>query len=268
MGVEEQKEEREVLDSIFPDEITDISESSYRVAIKLDVDPDEAAPNANDDADSSSSSGDNNSLTLLLQVSYPPTYPDVAPDLTLSAPPSHHPSNYPYLSVATDGPLLLSNLADTVTENLGMAMVFTLVSTLKEAAEDLIAARKAAHQKRQDEAAARAEEEENRKFAGEAVTRESFMAWREKFRAEMSRRTELEKEEERKAADGRGKSGGGGGGGGGREDHQKLTGRQLWERGMVGKTEEDVDVDEREEEAHETPGNDVRDGLANLKIAA
>jgi hypothetical protein len=55
MGVDEQKEEREVLDSIFPDEIagekpgrphfrtkahqkhTDISETEYRISIKLEV---------------------------------------------------------------------------------------------------------------------------------------------------------------------------------------------------------------------------------------
>ena len=37
MGREEQIEEREVLDSIFPDEITDISETSYKVTILLDV---------------------------------------------------------------------------------------------------------------------------------------------------------------------------------------------------------------------------------------
>ena len=44
MGREEQQEEREVLDSIFPDEITDVTEHEYRVAIKLDVgevDPEE-----------------------------------------------------------------------------------------------------------------------------------------------------------------------------------------------------------------------------------
>ena len=55
MGIEEQKEEREVLDSIFPEEITgmdfrwsavstilltimvDISNAAYRIAITLDV---------------------------------------------------------------------------------------------------------------------------------------------------------------------------------------------------------------------------------------
>ena len=37
MGREDQVEEREVLDSIFPDEIIDISETSYKVTIPLDV---------------------------------------------------------------------------------------------------------------------------------------------------------------------------------------------------------------------------------------
>ena len=44
MGREEQQEEREVLDSIFPDEITDVTEHEFRLSIKLDVgdiDPEE-----------------------------------------------------------------------------------------------------------------------------------------------------------------------------------------------------------------------------------
>ncbi|KAI2474714.1 rwd domain protein [Pyrenophora tritici-repentis] len=36
MGVDDQKEEREVLESIFPDEITDVSETEFRIAITLD----------------------------------------------------------------------------------------------------------------------------------------------------------------------------------------------------------------------------------------
>lgn len=36
MGKDEQVEEREVLDSIFPEEITDISNASYRISIALD----------------------------------------------------------------------------------------------------------------------------------------------------------------------------------------------------------------------------------------
>jgi len=37
MGRAEQAEEREVLDSIFPDEITDVSDTEYRIEVKLDL---------------------------------------------------------------------------------------------------------------------------------------------------------------------------------------------------------------------------------------
>ena len=66
MGREEQKEEREVLDSIFPDEIQDISDTEYRVTVTLDVKKDEE-----DDADP----------IIILNVRYPEGYPDEAPML-------------------------------------------------------------------------------------------------------------------------------------------------------------------------------------------
>ena len=37
MGREEQNEEREVLDSIFPDEIQDVNESEFRITVTVDV---------------------------------------------------------------------------------------------------------------------------------------------------------------------------------------------------------------------------------------
>lgn len=53
-----------------------------------------------------------------------------------------------------------------------MAMVFTLVTVLKDSAELLISERQNAKQALADIEAAKIEEEENRKFQGEAVTRE------------------------------------------------------------------------------------------------
>jgi hypothetical protein len=41
MGIEEQKEEREVLDSIFPEEIQDVSDTEFRISIQLEVTNDE-----------------------------------------------------------------------------------------------------------------------------------------------------------------------------------------------------------------------------------
>ncbi|RMD39195.1 hypothetical protein DV735_g5934, partial [Chaetothyriales sp. CBS 134920] len=135
MGVDEQKEEREVLESIFPDEITDLSDTSYRVSIRLDV-PNEAG-------------GDEDPTdppVILLNVSYPESYPEVAPHLDLSSP--SNAAKHPFLDVASDKAALLEGLQPTIEESLGMAMIFTLVTTLKESAEQLIIDRQQAKEKR------------------------------------------------------------------------------------------------------------------------
>jgi hypothetical protein len=115
-----------------------------------------------------------------------------------------------------------------------MAMIFTLVSTLKDSAEQLILERQAEIQAGKDREASKAQEEEDRKFHGSAVTRESFLEWREKFRQEMAeeddrRREDKEAEDKKKRV---------------AKEEKKLTGRQLWERGLTGKIEEDDEGDD------------------------
>ena len=126
-----------------------------------------------------------------------------------------------------------------------MAMIFTLVSTLKDSAESLIAERREEVEVRRVADSAKAEEEENRKFHGTHVNRETFLQWREAFRKEM---TELErrKQEEKELEDKRKKTS--------RTD-KKLTGKELWEKGLVGK------VDDEDEE-----GDDVVN-VEKLKIS-
>ncbi|GAB7338974.1 hypothetical protein MBLNU457_5643t1 [Dothideomycetes sp. NU457] len=230
MGREEQKEEREVLDSIFPEEITDVNETEYRVAIKLEPEDHE------DDAEPP---------TILLQVQYPESYPDEAPRLDIQNPPNA--AKYPHLDVQDDKARLLDSLTSTIEENLGMAMVFTLVTTLKDSAELLIAERKQAIQALKDVEAAQAEAEENRKFEGEKVTRESFTAWLTKFKKEAeeeARKKEAEREEELKRKRGP-------------KEEKKLTGKQLWERGMAGNA-----ADEDDE------GEDVLEGMRQMRVAS
>ncbi|KAJ3490756.1 hypothetical protein NLG97_g5723 [Lecanicillium saksenae] len=70
MGREEQVEEREVLDSIFPEEITDVSETEFRISIALDI------PDFPEDEEPPK---------FLLSVRYPEEYPDVAPNLEILA---------------------------------------------------------------------------------------------------------------------------------------------------------------------------------------
>ena len=182
---------------------------------------------------------------IFMTVTYPEDYPDVAPSLDLQAPPNA--PKYKYLDIQDDRTRLLSTLEPIIEENLGMAMVFALVSTLKESAELLVSERQAAVQAMKDVEAAKVEEEENRKFHGSAVTRESFLEWRERFRKEMEdekerRREEKELEDKKKKI----------------KVEEKLTGRQLWERGLVGKVDEDEVDDDGDQE--------VSSKLAELKV--
>jgi hypothetical protein len=249
MGREEQVEEREVLDSIFPDEIqggsksnplqsygelgclspqyiqlfsyqisltqsTDISETEYRISVLLDI--------INDDGDESQPP------TILLQVKYPEAYPEEPPILDLLPVPNA--SVHPYFSVVGDKATLLGDLKDTIEENMGMAMIFTLYSTLKDNAEQLVADRQAKARHEHEQKLLAAEREENKKFHGTPVTPETFKAWREGFRKEMEEQRVKEDDAEEAAEKKRNR---------GKDAVIQLTGKQLWERGLAGKVDED-----------------------------
>lgn len=127
---------------------------------------------------------------LLLDVQYTQQYPDEVPELhiyvledgrqVLGTPP---PEDEEPVSVdPREGVQSLSKeLGQVANESLGMPMVFTLASHLRESLTDYMArqaqeAEKAANEKREEEL--RAEEE---KFRGTAVTVERFNAWRIEF---------------------------------------------------------------------------------------
>lgn len=238
MGRDEQIEEREVLDSIFPEEIigqtisitsvsmdgltfTDTSETAYRISIALD-------PPENDVQETEQP-------IVNLEVSYPADYPDVAPDLDISAPPNA--PKHPRLNVQEDRSRLLEALQPTIEENMGMAMISTIVSALKDCAELLMAERVNAIHAEKEVEAAKAEEEENRKFQGSAVTPQSFLEWRARFLKEVEEE-EQRMREEKEAEDKKNKKPAA-------REEKKLTGKQLWERGLAGK----ADFDEDDEDA-------------------
>lgn len=126
-------------------------------------------------------------------------------------------------------------------------MVFALVTVLKDSAELLISERQNAKQALADMEAAKAEEEENKKFQGEAVTRESFIRWREAFRKEMEEKQKRE-EEEREAEEKKKK---------GPKEERKLTGKELWQQGLAKGGADDEEDD----------GIDVQ-AMKNLKVEA
>jgi hypothetical protein len=128
-------------------------------------------------------------------------------------------------------------------------MVFALVSTLKDNAEQLIASRQADAQNEREQKVLAAEREENKKFHGTPVTPETFVKWRETFRKEMEEER-LKEEEVEEAAEKKKNRG--------KETVTQLTGKQLWERGMAGKIEED---DEDDDEA-------LVPEVKNLKVEA
>jgi hypothetical protein len=189
---------------------------------------------------------DNSTATIILNVKYTTNYPDEAPDLDITQPPNA--PKHPYLDIQDDKSRLLSALNETIPDNLGMQMVFTLVMALKDSAELLISERQNAKQAILEMEAAKAEEEENRKFQGEAVTIESFLKWRDGYRRELReeeqrRKEELEAEEKKK----------------GKKEEKKLTGRELWTQGLVGKGGWDED---------EADGTDALEGMEKLKVSA
>jgi hypothetical protein len=193
--------------------VVDISETEYRISITLDIPDDEAEP-----------------PVMLLTVRYPEDYPDKAPLLELSAPQNSTP--HEYLNIAEDKDQLLQGLEATIEENLGMAMVFTLVSAVKEAAEQLVVERKEAAVKAHEEALLEAEREENKKFHGTPVNRETFLKWREEFLKEMEE-ARIREEEERAAELKKARI----------KEPARLTGKQLWERGLATAGQEDGEED-------------------------
>lgn len=197
----------------------DISETEYRISILLDV--------QNDDGDESEPP------VMILHVKYPEAYPDEAPELDLTAPknaPSH-----PYFNVNADKEQLLAGTAEVIEENMGMAMIFTIVSTIQEAALQLVADRQAAVRNEHEQRLLAAEAEENKKFHGTKVTRETFLAWRAEFQKEMEEQRKEEDEAEEAAEKKRNR---------GKEFVQPLTGKQLFERGLAGKLDEAEDGDD------------------------
>ncbi|RDB21059.1 hypothetical protein Hypma_011582 [Hypsizygus marmoreus] len=198
-------EELEVLESIYPAELSKISERH----IQIDAEPDDPVDGGEE-------------LKLTLCVHYTDEYPDVLPDLSLD----------PVDGDFTEDELetILEELRTVGNENIGMAMTFTLVSHLREQLSRLVRSRAERHQKQEAEKERQALEEEEARTRGTPVTVESFKAWKASFDRELAIKKAQEDDEKIKGLTPKE-----------REEWKRmgtrLTGRQLFERG--GKNLED-----------------------------
>jgi hypothetical protein len=127
-------------------------------------------------------------VVVSLQVNYTASYPDELPELQLEALEGD-------LS-EQEAETLLQGMRSTGEESLGMAMVFTLTSWLKEGLTEVLEERSRKVKEAEDRKAAEYEEAEAAKKRGTAVTPESFMTLQKKI-AVRARQRRLRAEEEK-----------------------------------------------------------------------
>ncbi|EIN07418.1 RWD-domain-containing protein [Punctularia strigosozonata HHB-11173 SS5] len=198
MSSEALLEEYEVLESIYPTELSKLSERD----VAIEVEP-EDAPETDEP------------LKLTLNVHYPDDYPDVLPDLTLD----------PIEGEVSEAECaqLVEDLLAVGQDNIGMAMTFTLVSHLREKLAVLVREREEARKKEEMEKERRALEAEEALTRGTPVTVDSFKAWKAKFDKEMAEKKAKEEDEKLKGMSPKE-----------REEYKRvgtrLSGRQLFER--------------------------------------
>lgn len=207
---EEQKNEIEALESIYPSELEILETEPYHV-FTIDVKAD-AGDQPEDEQ-----------MSVKLKFTYVPGYPEEGPLIEAA-----EFENIEEEDVET----LVTALKEQVQENLGMVMIFTLVSTatewLNQHTESVKFNKNEALRLQKE----KEEEAERVKFEGTRVTVESFLAWKSKFDAEMA---EIRNRDKILNASG------------------KLTGRELFEKDknlidsdlqFMQEGEEDVKVDE------------------------
>ncbi|ELT96772.1 hypothetical protein CAPTEDRAFT_124119 [Capitella teleta] len=191
---EEQQNELEALESIYPDELTVVAMEPFP-CFQLPI----------------STEDDSECVKCVLQFTYTAKYPDEAPLMEIAE------------SENVDDELLtvlLEYMKEQVRENLGMVMVFTIVSSVQERLisflEDAEKNRIEAEEKRVWDL----EEAERKRFEGTRVQIETFLVWKAGFDAEMAELKALKNSKVKDAP-------------------QKLTGKELF---MRDHTLDDSDV--------------------------
>ncbi|KAL3668388.1 hypothetical protein V7S43_006477 [Phytophthora oleae] len=227
--------EVEALEAIYMDDFTQLSDEPLTYQVHV-------VPNQD---------GENNFVALLLKAEIPETYPDVEPKIEVIVKKGLADRQVKEIKQL---------LAQQIEENMGMAMMYTLSEAVREylvennregndGSEHQEMLRRMELKKKKEEkveadkleqANANAEEHQ-REFHGTPVTVETFAVWKAKFDAEMVSTTKTSVKDEATA---------------------KLSGRQLWNKGLV--TEDEAVEAEAEAEGEDAAEHDGEEGgIAN-----
>ncbi|KAJ1722978.1 rwd domain-containing protein [Coemansia erecta] len=214
---EEQQNEIDILQSIYPTEFVQESTDPCRFSLTIAV----------DDVD------DIRPCTLQLTVEYTPTYPDELPVFEVAL--ADEGNDAPLTDIDAeladaDIDYLTQKTRETGEESLGMAMVFAMASSLKEVAIERLLKKTADLKRIKDQRIQKEIEAEQAKFIGTPVTRESFMEWKARFEAEMVDVARLAAEAEERQGARRAAAAAAGSLAAGAKKDSRLTGRQLFEQ--------------------------------------
>ncbi|CAO3613826.1 unnamed protein product [Cunninghamella blakesleeana] len=220
--------ELEALESIYPDEYEPISDNEFRITIYPDEQDEEVQ------------------CGLSLHITYTPNYPDELPEFEI---------NIIEGDISeTQKKKMVEDLRTAGEESLGMAMIFTMASLLKESLNEMVMGAQRIREEAAEAERKKIEEAEMEKFNGTKVTIERFLDWKKKFDKEMEALEDQAKLQRAK------------------ELKNKPTGRQLFEQDKTlalsdasYMEEGDVSVDasqyEKEEPVTTEDDNDDKDAV-------
>ncbi|XP_076004595.1 RWD domain-containing protein 1 [Genypterus blacodes] len=183
---EEQRNELEAIEAIYPDSFTVLSDDPTSFTITVTSDAGE----------------DDETVETTLKFTYVEKYPDEPPLWEI----------YSQENLEdTDVGDILTFLQQQAEENLGMVMIFTLVTAVQEKLNEIVDTIKNRQEEEKMRREKEAEEAEKVAFQGTVVTIENFLTWKATFELDMADLRRKRQKEEEQA----GKT--------------KLTGKQLFE---------------------------------------
>ncbi|CAI2298710.1 unnamed protein product [Caenorhabditis sp. 36 PRJEB53466] len=225
---EQQEQEIEALEAIYSEHEIHVESRDYpNISLSIQLKSNQYDDPTDDD------------FEVSLGITFPETYPDTIPEISLNGIEDVFSEERIEKSVR--------KLRATAEENVGMVMVFAVVSALQDEIGELVEVKKRAKDEIHEIEKEKKEAESRKKFEGTVVTPESFRAWKERFDAE--RKAEIDAAERERLALLAG----------------RLTGRQLFLRDatlnlsdvtIIG-DDEDVEIDESLFDNEELEGLDL-----------